>query len=61
MSISVGDWDGEICPRPGRKKLRGETLREALMPLHPVTRATKAGIKASHKDFHSNLTVSHYR
>lgn len=42
--------------RPGRKKLAGEMLSLALMPLHPAPRSASATGIASHKKILINLT-----
>src|SRR5947209_14461701 len=57
----LGGGRGLASPRPGMKKLAGETLWEALIPPHPVRSSPARGRSASQKDFRSNLTGSDYK
>ena len=41
---------------PGRKKLAGETLWLALMPLQPAPASGSAANRDSHRNFQLNLT-----
>ncbi len=60
-TILTGTWSGAAWPKPGRKKLAGDTLCEALMPLQPAPSATNAGQSASQKCFPSSFKRAHYR
>src|SRR2546421_9177898 len=57
----LGGGRGLACPRPGRKKLAGEMLFEALIPPHPVRSSPASGRSSSQKIFRSNLTSLEYR
>src|SRR5687768_10316488 len=54
--MSEGGSAGSICPKPGRKKLAGEMLCEALMPLQPAPRRASKANSASLKWWHFSFT-----
>jgi hypothetical protein len=59
VGIGSGGWveSGRDCPKPGRKKVAGETLPEALIPLQPAPDSkAKAGMIANRRNFQFNLT-----
>ncbi len=54
--------DGALfCTSPGRKKLNGETLREALMPLQPAPNKMMAARTASRGRIQFNFTVANIK
>ena len=52
---------GLVAPRPGMKKVAGETLPDALMPLQPVEISGNVEMSAKPNNFHFILTPAHYR
>jgi hypothetical protein len=54
----VGDGSALIkCPNPGRRKSRGETLSDELMPLQPAPDKASAVRNANNMKFQFNFTV----
>ncbi len=55
--VKVGAFVGaSFFMIPGRKKLAGETVWLALMPLHPVPASDNAASRVRHGKFQFNLT-----
>jgi len=54
--ISGCEGWGLVCISPGNKKVAGETLRDALMPLQPVPINAKTGMIANLRIFQLNRT-----
>jgi len=52
----AGGGGGSAFMIPGRKKLAGDTLREADTPPHPTTASASAGTITSRQCFKFNLT-----
>src|SRR5438045_3654581 len=52
---------GSACISPGRRKVAGDTLWDAFMPLHPATNNATAGIPASRRTFQFSITEAQYR
>jgi hypothetical protein len=56
----LSGWSGfgSALSKPGKKKEAGDTLWEALMPLHPAQSHANRGIINTHKylDFRFNFT-----
>ena len=54
--LAKGALLGVVWPRPGKRNIPGDTLGEAAIPPHPVTRSEHNGIRAIQSRFHFNLT-----
>ena len=52
---------GLFSPKPGKKKLAGETLLLMFNPPHPVNSSPPRAVAASKENFRSNLTFLEYR
>ena len=51
---------GSACSSPGRRKVAGDTLCDAFMPLHPASNSATTGIHASRRTFQFSLTEAKY-
>jgi hypothetical protein len=49
---------GEVAPNPGKRKDAGETLREALTPLHPAATTSSNDNIAKRASFQFNFTLA---